>query len=77
MAVLTIRNLDDEIKTKLRMQAALHGQSMEEEVRSILRQAFAPAAVGGLGQRLQQRFAQVPTELTLPERNLPRQAPTW
>ncbi len=77
MAALTIRNLDDDIKAKLRVQAALHGQSMEEEVRSILRQAFTPAAVGGLGQRLQQRFANQATELTLPARSLPREPLAW
>jgi plasmid stability protein len=37
MATMTIRNLDDELKARLRMRAARHGQSMEEEVRVILR----------------------------------------
>lgn len=37
MATLTIRNLDEAIKTQLRIRAAEHGQSMEEEVRCILR----------------------------------------
>lgn len=32
MATLTIRKLDDDIKTGLRLRAAAHGQSMEEEV---------------------------------------------
>ncbi len=39
MATLTIRNVDDEIKAKIREQAARHGVSMEEEVRRILRRA--------------------------------------
>jgi len=38
MATMTIRNLDDELK--LRLRAARHGQSMEEEARSILRNAL-------------------------------------
>jgi plasmid stability protein len=31
MASITIRNLDDRVKTRLRMRAAEHGRSMEEE----------------------------------------------
>jgi plasmid stability protein len=37
MATITIRRLDDSIKTRLRMRAAAHGRSMEEEAREILR----------------------------------------
>ena len=33
---LTIRNLDEPVKQKLRMQAASHGRSMEAEARAIL-----------------------------------------
>ena len=33
MASITIRNLDDEVKTRLRVRAAQHHRSMEEEVR--------------------------------------------
>lgn len=36
MASITIRNLDDELKSKLRIQAAKNNRSMEEEVRTIL-----------------------------------------
>ena len=39
MASITIRNLDDEVKTLLRVQAARHHRSMEEEARVILRKA--------------------------------------
>ena len=39
MASLTIRNLDDNVKTLLRLRAAEHGRSMEEEARLILRKA--------------------------------------
>ncbi len=39
MASITIRNLDDDVKTRLRVRAAEHGRSMEEEVRTILREA--------------------------------------
>ena len=33
MGNLTIRNLDDRVKTKIRMRAAKSGRSMEEEAR--------------------------------------------
>jgi plasmid stability protein len=36
MATITIRRLDDEVKAKLRMRAASHGRSMEEEARELL-----------------------------------------
>ena len=41
MASLTIRNLDDDTKARLRVRAARHGRSMEEEARTVLRQALA------------------------------------
>jgi plasmid stability protein len=37
MASITIRNLDDSLKRRLRIRAAEHGRSMEEEAREILR----------------------------------------
>ncbi len=43
MATLTIRNIDDTIKERLRVRAAMHGHSMEEEARVILK-----TAVGGI-----------------------------
>ena len=39
MASITIRNLDDEVKMRLRVRAAEHHRSMEEEARLILREA--------------------------------------
>lgn len=44
MASITIRNLDEDVKAKLRVQAAQNNRSMEEEARVILRQALAQAA---------------------------------
>lgn len=38
MASITIRNLDDMLKRRLRVRAAEHGRSMEEEAREILRE---------------------------------------
>ncbi len=40
MPILAVRNLDDSIKAKLRLVAAEHGQSMEEEVCQILKRAL-------------------------------------
>lgn len=78
MATLTIRNFDDDLKSTLRVQAARHGQSMEEEVRGILRQALAkPTPATGLGQRLASRFQAVATEWPIPPRSLPRTPPNW
>lgn len=40
MATLTIRNLDDDIKRRLRIEAAEHGRSMEEQARVLLAEAL-------------------------------------
>ncbi len=37
MGSITIRDLDDSLKSRLRIQAAAHGRSMEDEARDILR----------------------------------------
>lgn len=79
MTSLTIRNLDEATKQRLRLRAARHGVSMEEEVRRILREALRPVeAPSGLGTRLRDRFAGVAAEeFALPERHTPRTAPQW
>ncbi len=41
MASITIRNLDDETKTRLKMRAVANDRSMEEEARVILREAVS------------------------------------
>ena len=40
MATLTIRNLDEAVKERLRVRAAEHGHSMEAEARCILQTAL-------------------------------------
>lgn len=68
MSTLTIRNLDDGIKNRLRVAAALHGRSMEEEARVILRQALAEnGKQKGLGSEIRQLFI----EHDLPALELP------
>jgi antitoxin FitA len=59
VATITIRNLDEALKVRLRVRAASRGHSMEEEARHILRAALvepSPAAPH-LGERIRRRFA--------------------
>jgi len=44
---MTIRNIDEQLKARLRVQAAKHGRSMEDEARDILRTALSSAAARG------------------------------
>ena len=72
MAVITIRNLDDQVKTRLRVRAASHNRSMEEEARIILSEALEDSARGtkGLGSLIHSRFAaEGGVELVIPKRN--------
>lgn len=61
MASITIRNLDEALKARLRVQAAFHGRSMEDEARDILRSALnrEPARPGGLAASIRARFAKL------------------
>ncbi|WP_295393333.1 plasmid stabilization protein [uncultured Thiodictyon sp.] len=80
MAMITIRNIDDSLKSRLRIAAAQHGCSMEEEARRILREALvSPAAGTSLGTRLHQRMLEVSGGAELPPtaRTQPRAAPTF
>ena len=70
MASMTIRNLDDDIKQRLRVQAAEHGRSMEEEALEILRAALTePAPPANLARAIRTRFAPLGgVELDIPPR---------
>lgn len=71
MSTITIRNLPDDLKARLRLAAAAHGHSMEEEVRAILRRVLTakPAQSTGLGDRIHSRFAKLGgVDLELPQR---------
>ena len=48
MASITIRQPDDDVKTRLRVRAADNGRSMEEEVRRILRDVVGRKRVPGI-----------------------------
>ena len=70
MASMTILNLDDDTKQRLRVQAAEHGLSMEEEARAILRSALIkPAPPTNLARAIRSRFATFGgVELDIPPR---------
>lgn len=76
MASITIRNFDDEVKTKLRVRAADNGRSLAEEVRLILRDAAghadAPKAIHERGRpacrplgRFIREYSQILSGLTI------------
>jgi plasmid stability protein len=78
MASMTIRNLDSDLKRRLRIQAAEHGTSMEEEAREILRAALSKenAEPHSLSRRIRQRFVEAGgVDLELPRREPVRQPP--
>ena len=52
MAMLTVRNLPDEVHRALRVRAARNGHSMEAEVREILESAVVPQGRVKLGSLL-------------------------
>jgi antitoxin FitA len=78
MATLTVRNLDDGLKARLRVRAAENGRSMEAEARAILRSTLVSetGADERLGSRINERFAALGADqLDLPPRSdLPRAA---
>jgi plasmid stability protein len=69
MAQLVVRNLEDDVKARLRRRARRHGRSTEEEVREILRNAVKDegAPTRPLGSRLRERFAALGLKEELPE----------
>jgi antitoxin FitA len=78
MASITIRNLDDGTKARLRMRAARHRRSMEEEARTLLRTVLAGDAAthGNLADAIRSRFEPLGgVELELPRREPMREPP--
>lgn len=70
MASITIRNLDDALKQRLRVRAAEHGRSMEEEAREILREVVSNRAPPrDLAAAIRRRVAPLGgADLDIPER---------
>ncbi len=60
MATLMIRDLDDDVKARLRVQAAEHGRSMEAEARAVLAAALSGRRpTRGLGSYIRDQFAEI------------------
>jgi antitoxin FitA len=70
MAALSIRNLDEQVKERLRVRAALNRRSMEAEIREILTEAVAePKDRGNFLIALHERFQELGgVELDIPPR---------
>lgn len=78
MPSLTIRNLDEAIKERLRVRAATHGHSMEEEARQILRQALCGVTGRDLWARSRLHFDESKgVALDLPDRGEDRSPPRF
>jgi len=63
MASVTVRKIDEKVKAKLRVRAAMHGNSMEEEIREILATAVEdqqerPRQEEGLYAAMRRRLAE-------------------
>ena len=80
MASITIRKLDDDVKSKLRVRAASNGRSMEAEARLILAEAVdrEPVPAEGLGTMIHELFKPYGgVELELPPREPMRDPPSF
>ena len=80
MASITIRNLDDDVRTRLRARAAEHNRSMEEEVGIILREAVynRQRSARNLADFTRQCFASFGgVDLELPARGQMREPPDF
>jgi plasmid stability protein len=69
MAQFIVRDLEDDVKARLKRRAERHGRSMEEEVRGILRDAVKEEnrPRPKLGSRIAARFANIGLTKDLPE----------
>ena len=69
MAQVIVRQLEDDVKARLKRRAERHGRSMEEEVREILRNAAFEEGrpVTRLGSRIAARFRKKGLDADLPE----------
>jgi plasmid stability protein len=78
MASITIRDLDENTKERLRVRAAHHKRSMEEEARNILRAALSEEEATGtnLAEAIRRRFRALGgVDLRLPQREAMREPP--
>jgi antitoxin FitA len=80
MASITIRNLEDQLKRRLRIRAARQGRSMEDEARDILRAALStnPLPPANLAEAIRRRFEPLGgIKLPLPARKAMRKPPSF
>ena len=80
LASITIRNLDEALKRKLRLRAAHRNTSMEDEARDILRTALSREAsqAGNLADAIRARIEPLGgVELCLPPREVGRDPPKF
>jgi antitoxin FitA len=76
VAAVSIRNLDDTVRERLRIRAAAHGRSMEAEMRAILVDAVRePSDDQGVLSALAERFGELGgIDLDVPSRSAPPRA---
>jgi antitoxin FitA len=69
MAQILVRNLEQQLKTRLQRRAKRHGRSMEEEAREILRNALRheETPAGALGSEIAALFQGIGLEEEIPE----------
>ncbi|MBY3424643.1 plasmid stabilization protein [Rhizobium laguerreae] len=80
MASMTIRNLDDALKQRLRVRADTHGRSLEDEARDIQRMALATTepVASNLADTIRARLQSVGgVELEISPRQPIRDAPDF
>ena len=80
MASITVRNLDDGLKRRLRVRAAENGRSMEQEAREILKHALEEdtVPVRNLGTALHELFRPFGgVDLEIPPRQPMREPPRF
>ncbi len=80
MASITIRNLDDDLKQRLRVRSAQNSRSMEDEVRDILRTTLAleHPQPPDLSEAIRRRFTQSePIALSIAAREAIREPPDF
>jgi plasmid stability protein len=80
MATILIRKVDEALKARLRIRAARHGRSMEQEAREILRAGLASKSVPDedLGTAIRKRVEPIGgIDIELPPREAPREPPTF
>jgi antitoxin FitA len=78
MASITIRKVEERVKTRLRLRAAQNGRSMEAEAREILKNSLAvePATGSNLADSIRRHIAPLGgVELQLPPREPIRRPP--